>query len=300
MKSVRLVFVLGALGIFGTMVYLNQIESDAKKSVRKIVRTDSVLISGEIIYENKANKNLKINSESSKQILNDIPIIINNTLNLDDSISDLKSDLYKNPNKHILKYVSLPLDTGYGSNAIPLVISALMTQGDMLELGMGMFSTPILSKIAIEYKRKLISVDTEKNWVDKFIGYNSTELHKIYLMSDYRELSQYGRNSSWGIVLVDHFYATARSLDVISFANNSQIVLAHDAEKMYDAMYRYDVNKVTSYFKYGCKFSLFREPSRKLYISTIILSNFIDLNSFKPIFDLVKSDYGHVSCDMNL
>ena len=40
------------------------------------------------------------------------------------------------PNDFVLKYVNLPYDYKYGSNSIPLAICALISGGDLLELGM--------------------------------------------------------------------------------------------------------------------------------------------------------------------
>lgn len=211
-----------------------------------------------------------------------------------------KFDLYnRNPNEHILKYVDTPFDYAYGSNAIPLTISALMTEGDMLELGMGTFSTAILNKIAIAHNRKLVSVDTDLNWVQKFATYNNSRNHLILYLPSSKDMSNYGLNNDWGLVLVDHINAAIRPLDAINFANKSQIVIVHDAEAPNEFLYKYEFFNIRSYFKYVCKFSLYKDVDKKSYISTLILSNFIDVSKFKYIFDKINTDYGHVSCNID-
>ncbi len=45
-------------------------------------------------------------------------------------------NILKRPNEFVLKYVNLPYDYKYGSNSIPLAISSLICDGDLLELGM--------------------------------------------------------------------------------------------------------------------------------------------------------------------
>lgn len=95
-------------------------------------------------------------------------------------ISDSFSE---NPIETLYRYVSLPIDYKYGSNSIPLAVAALSTKGDILELGMGMFSTPLLHKVAIDQGRKLVSVDTEFEWVEKFAPYNISSSHKVYFLS---------------------------------------------------------------------------------------------------------------------
>ncbi len=46
------------------------------------------------------------------------------------------NNILKRPNEFVLKYVNLPYDYKYGSNSIPLAISSLICDGDLLELGM--------------------------------------------------------------------------------------------------------------------------------------------------------------------
>ena len=115
---------------------------------------------------------------------------------------------------------------------------------------------------------------------------------------DLQQMNEYGLDKKWGIVLVDHLSGENRYLNMINFSNISQIVIGHDAEKGFEHYYKYEANKVKSYFKYACKFSIYDE-SRITYVSTLLLSNFIDVRSFKAIFDKVSSDYGHASCDNN-
>lgn len=60
-----------------------------------------------------------------------------------------KETLIENANDLIYRFVDLPLDLKYGSAAIPLVACGLITFGDILELGMGTFSTNVLHRIGI-------------------------------------------------------------------------------------------------------------------------------------------------------
>ena len=55
--------------------------------------------------------------------------------------------LIANANDFIYRYVDLPLEWGMGSAVIPLVACGLITTGNILELGMGTYSTNVLHKI---------------------------------------------------------------------------------------------------------------------------------------------------------
>jgi len=64
-----------------------------------------------------------------------------------------------------------PTKSGWGSHIRILAAAALSTQGDILELGTGFFSTPLLNSIVRDSKVKnriLVSADTELNWLYQF------------------------------------------------------------------------------------------------------------------------------------
>ena len=67
----------------------------------------------------------------------------------------------------------------YLGNAIPLAVSAIAAEGDILELGLGMFSTPILHKIAYDKNVEFYSVETDEKWAAKFKHYALTKSHYV-------------------------------------------------------------------------------------------------------------------------
>jgi len=212
-------------------------------------------------------------------------------------------DLFRKPNDIVFKYVSLPMEYSWGSGVIPLTVAALLSQrGDILELGCGGFSTPILHRIGAEFNRQVVSVDVSLEWVTKLIIYNTTSTHKIYHVKN-SDLETFGRDKSWGLVLVDHGGPPAytRSTYALDFAHKAKIVVAHDAEKMSEKHFKYEKNKVKNHFKYACKYTAFQNKNliRSQYVSTWILSNYIDLKDLKSIFDAIPTDHGHVACDSN-
>ena len=217
-------------------------------------------------------------------------------------INKIKNDHYENliesPNDAVFKYITLPLDYTYGSNSIPLTVASLISKGDLLELGMGLFSTPLLHNIAAHNNRKIVSVDTSYDWLKRFLIYNLTKTHEIYHVSE-SNLYEFGLNKKWGLVLVDHAKGGERYRNVISFSKLAEIVVLHDAEKMSENGYKYEHNKVRSYFLYACKFSVYPNAQKDFYTSTLILSNFIKLDFLDGIFNRIKTDYGHVGCNLN-
>jgi len=76
--------------------------------------------------------------------------------------------------------------------------------------------------------------------------------------------------------------------------------VAHDAERPSDHMYKYEEKQVRKHYKYACKFSIYTSKDKSWYYSTLILSNWYDVQILEPIFNRIKTDYGHVSCNTNL
>ena len=97
------------------------------------------------------------------------------------------------------------------------------------------------------------------------------------------------------MVLVDHIIGLERYKNAISLANSSQIVVLHDAETRSEKIYEYKKKNIISYYKYVCKFSIYRK-TRGNYISTLIMSNFIELDFLKEIFENIKSNFKIIAC----
>ena len=62
--------------------------------------------------------------------------------------------MLEHANDLVYRYVDLPFEFGMGSTAIPLAVCGLLTTGDILELGMGTYSTNVLHKIGKNLKKE--------------------------------------------------------------------------------------------------------------------------------------------------
>ena len=209
-------------------------------------------------------------------------------------VDNFKKVLLDRPNDLVYQYVSLPLDATKGSISVPLAVAALLTTGNILEIGAGVFSTPVIHNICSHHKRNCVSVDNDKKQLNKFIHYNKTMFHTIQYADD---LITYGDNKIWGLVSIDHTLSAERYKNAISLAANAQIVVLHDAEMTNEKYFKYEKNNVQGYYRYMCKFSLIRNEKSKQYTSTLIMSNYIQLYSLSQIFAKINTDYKIVACD---
>jgi hypothetical protein len=303
--SVKKFLLLISFGVFVLMFFLIYEKNIDRKSFLPSSFPSSSLSSSSLAETMDYRDSISILNSKERTTSSLLTEIIIKSKAVDDEEGQLNASMMilrrRQPVDWLYAYVNLPLDFKHGSNLIPLTMATLVTSGDMLELGMGLFSTPLLHKISFDFNRQLVSVDTHLDWMRKFAFYNQTQAHKLYHLPNEKLLSEFGLKKRWGMVLVDHIYAEIRPTNVIKFANLSSIVVAHDTEKANEGFYKYEQAEIRKHFKYVCKFSLYQSANKNSYISTTMLSNFIDLvRVLKPLFDNVRTEYGHESCNENL
>jgi hypothetical protein len=199
----------------------------------------------------------------------------------------LLEEVLKNPTASLNKYGELTsFQDGMVSATLPLMIAnLLMKKGPILEMGLNLVTTPLLNRIAQDYNRSVESIDLQKKYDFDYTKLNRTSNHRIRLVDNY-DLANYGTTGMWAIVFVDHSLASMRASNVIQFRSTSQIVLAHDAELNNDVVFKYETMKIKNYFKFSCKFTVLKrlsEGKRQRYYSTLILSDFVNLNEMKKI-----------------
>lgn len=146
-----------------------------------------------------------------------------------------------------------------------------LTNGDILELGLGNYSTPLISLFTSD-KRIAYSYDTEQSWVEKF---KPSKNHKILLQKDFTKTEwhlPYLTNKEWGLAFVDNAPGESRASNIFKLRNNAQIVLVHDSQ---EAGYKYE--PVFNLYKYRTRFKDFST-------TTEILSNFVDVTKLPIIY----------------
>lgn len=160
----------------------------------------------------------------------------------------------------------------YGTFLPALIKVMQITDGPVLELGMGVFSTPYLH-FACYPKRRLVSYESDKqyyNWLNIF----KNDYHEVHLVKDWDKIDLSER---WSVVLVDHEPARRRKEEIKRLANSADYIVVHDTNPRLDGKYRY--SEIYPLFKFRKDFNL-----EKPY--TAILSNFKDLSLIPDIHDV--------------
>jgi len=162
-----------------------------------------------------------------------------------------------------------------GGSHLPIVMRLMaMTEGPVLELGMGLFSTPYLHWACYDSQRPLVSCENKKPFLDMFVFNDKREVgndytfHEIVFVenSDWDKIDVTDRH--WSIVLIDHNPGPRRREEMKRVANNADYVVVHDTDEKNDW-----------YYKYAEYFPLFQNRyDTEIYPRTTVLSNFRDLS----------------------
>jgi hypothetical protein len=96
----------------------------------------------------------------------------------------------------------------------------------MLELGAGWYSTPLLHEISAATGRELLTLDTSKDWLERFQGLESS-LHSVRLIADWDEFQPSRR---YGMAFVDHAPAERREIEIRRLMAFVDVFVIHDTE----------------------------------------------------------------------
>ena len=150
----------------------------------------------------------------------------------------------------------------YGSHIHPLLVAALNTKGNIIEMGAGNFSTPLLHGLSEYYNRRLYTYESDGEWLKRFANFSSP-LHSISFVRNWDDVKPQG-----GLVLIDHAPAERRMVDIIRFKDIAEVLVVHDTNKAKFYGYNFDA------FKYKFLYD-------KVEQTTTLVSNFVDVSKFR-------------------
>ena len=190
-----------------------------------------------------------------------------------------------NGSRHLGISGSRDVDTlgwGYGTHVTPLVTAVLRTKGDVLELGCGDFSTPILDAIlgSLKTNRVLYSTDGNLHWLKEFSKLKAP-FHKFRYVAALKNgedpklpLPKWMKKQ-WSVVLIDQSPAQRRRYDIKRLRPLTEVFVIHDTSAFVEHIYRLD--KVISSFKYSFIYPRYTR-------STTIVSDTIDVEAWFTLF----------------
>lgn len=157
----------------------------------------------------------------------------------------------------------------YGTH-LPVLMKAMsITDGPVVELGSGMFSTPYLHWECLRTNRCLTTYESKPDFYELFRKY-AMNLHKIIFVTDWNNIDL---SVPWSVALVDHSPGDRRGLELKKLTHVDYVVV-HDMMNLGHKNYGY--LEVLDRFKYFHRFK--RLHGSRVY--TGILSNSHDLREF--------------------
>jgi len=155
----------------------------------------------------------------------------------------------------------------WGSH-LPVLMKVLsITEGPVLEMGMGLYSTPYLHWACFE-KRELVSYDNDPKYFHMNEDYRG-EGHEVSFVEDWSKIDIV---KPWDVAFFDEGPAEVRAINLMKVANIAKYIVVHDTQWREDKHYHYK-ELVFPFFKY-------RYDYIKTKPHTSVLSNIVDLTNF--------------------
>jgi len=156
----------------------------------------------------------------------------------------------------------MALQMKFGSH-LPVLIKLLsMTSEDVLEMGMGYFSTPVLHWLCVSKLRRLVTYENDVFYYQQFMI--DHPLHKAYLVENWDDAQI---EQPWDLVLIDHAPPERRIVDIKRLANWAKYIVIHDTHWKQNKHYHY--NEIWDLFKYRWDYNV--------HCQTTVVSNFVDI-----------------------
>lgn len=164
----------------------------------------------------------------------------------------------------------------YGTHLVPLIGAVANTMGPVLECGTGLFSTPVLHTMCAATRRRLVSIETDEEWMSRFTTLR-THWHEVTLIESWRGFLASDRRE-WGAVLVDNNPHEARMEVLAALADRAAILVLHDSNYFAGGFRGWEVYRdqqpVIGWFRYKRHF----DPEPGCLPRTTLLSNRVPLD----------------------
>lgn len=155
---------------------------------------------------------------------------------------------------------------------IPLLVRAFeVSEGDVLEMGTGYFSTLILRWLCEMSGRTLYSYEGSKYWYDRIMQ-KPKPFHKVFYVPNFDDADI---EHDWGLVFIDHGPNERRQKEIKRLAPYADYMVIHDTqpEKSFSVK-GYHYENIWPLFKYRFDYTKYMPWSS-------VVSNKKDLHEFR-------------------
>jgi hypothetical protein len=153
----------------------------------------------------------------------------------------------------------------------PLLTVVAHTEGPILELGCGDYSTTLLHAVCSATQRFLLTAETDMKWMNLFMDLQTPWHQFIYVPISKKNADAWdliGNDKEWGVVFIDHAPVERRVTDILRLRARTKVFVAHDTNR---SCYKYE--PVLGSFKYRYVYTRYERQ-------TTIVSDVIDVSTF--------------------
>ncbi len=166
---------------------------------------------------------------------------------------------------------------------LPVLMKAVQeTNGPILELGCGLYSTNPLHWACWVPKRKLVTYENNPRYYE-FLKTYETDFHEVYCIDAWDDIDL---SVFWSVAFIDHEPSPGEPRDrrwrEIKRLQHAEYVVVHDAEGRND--HRYGLSKISPLFKYKFTYS-------GAFPHTAVFSNVHDVTNFLEADDVPKTQH---------
>lgn len=153
----------------------------------------------------------------------------------------------------------------HGSH-IPILVKVMsISDGPVLELGAGFFSTPLLGWLCRAKGREFVSYENNEKWCEALrrnIGFHPK------FVKNWGDIKV--DDTHWSVAFIDLRPGIRRKVCANRLKDNADYIVIHDSEPDINKFYRY--TDIYPLFKYRYNYT-------KVRPNTVVLSNFKDLKN---------------------
>lgn len=131
----------------------------------------------------------------------------------------------------------------YTTNMTMLIKVLLISKGDVIECGGGIFSTPLLHWLCKMQGRKLITYENEKSYYE-FERKFQSPAHRVRFVENWDDIPI---PKHCGVVFIDHHPSERRMVETLRFKDVADYIIIHDTER---TSREYNKPEVFEQFKY--------------------------------------------------
>ena len=119
----------------------------------------------------------------------------------------------------------------YATHQPVLYVALRHTGGPVIEFGCGHGSTPLLHRYCEARKRELLTLDTDRGWIELFSAYQ-TRWHTLMHITDWATILSDEKivGRPWAVAFVDQSPWEARHLTIQAIKHSARFVVLHDCD----------------------------------------------------------------------